>query len=192
MRQSCPSGKEKQTAISFSKVDWSSFNASAFRHLHDFFANNPVPMSHSRQVHYYDRALRFAFNEAKKELPQGCRPDPIMWCTDHLEEMLEARNEAWATAIGTNNIEDWQHYLETSKAFSEELRTEKTKAWEQFCDTLNYASDPTKTMKVLKAINRQPEGATPNSVLNSPNGRPVTSPKGKANLFRKHFAKVSR
>jgi hypothetical protein len=185
-------GKEKRTAISWSKVDWSISNESVLAHLSNYHATHQCPEGHCKQVHYYDKALLLAFDAAKKELPQGCCRDPILWCTNRLEELLEARNEAWAMATGTNNPCDWQHYKEIACKFAMELKNEKTRAWEQFSETLNYSSEPSKTMKVLKAINRIPSGASPNSILTSPNGKPVISSKGKANLFRLHFAKISK
>ena len=97
-------------------------------------------------------------------------------------------------ATGTNNQHpcDWQHYKEMACKFATELRNEKTRTWEKFCETLNYSSEPSKTMKVPKAINQMPSGASPNSILILPNGKPVTSSKGKANVFRLHFAEVSK
>ncbi len=47
-------------------------------------------------------------------------------------------------------------------------------------------------MKVLKAINREPPGAPPNSTMQSPSGKPITTDQGKCKLFRTYFAQVSK
>jgi len=82
--------------------------------------------------------LQFAFNEAAKGLPRGCRPDPICWCTKKFEELFEARNAAWATATSTNLTSDWKRFQEAATAFGNELKQEKIRAWEAFATTLDY------------------------------------------------------
>ena len=58
---------------------------------------------HSIVVQWIHSGNKVSIEETAKELPQGCRPDPICWCTDKLEELLEQRNEAWEMAMTTNN-----------------------------------------------------------------------------------------
>ncbi len=87
--------------------------------------------------------------------------------------------------MATNNEQDWTHFNEIATEFANELRNEKTKAWEDFTTTINYATEPTKTMKVLKVINREPSGAPPNSTMQYSLRKPVTTDQGKFNLFQK-------
>ena len=184
--------KERATSISWSKCDWDQFNRTANERYDHYLATHTIPDSEELQVFYFERALQHALSEAAKELPKGSRPDPIYWCTNKLEELQEARNEAWATAISTKNESDWKHLQEIAREYADELRKEKTKAWEDFTETLNYSTDPTKVMKVTKAINREPIGSPPNATMKSSTGKPVTTNSGKAELFRNFFAKVSR
>jgi len=99
---------------------------------------HPCPVSKTQQVFYYEKAINFCFQQAAKDLPRGCRPDPILWCTPKLEELLQARNDAWETATPTKEESDWQCYKEAAHTFYDELRKEKTKAWEDFSATLDY------------------------------------------------------
>ena len=182
----------RRTSIAWSKVDWEQFNASTLGYYDDYLRKHPCPNDDVRAVFYLDNALRFAFQQAAKELPKGCRPDPICWCTTELEELLDARNEAWATAMSTKNECDWTHYKTICQEFATALRNEKTRAWEEFCTTLNYKTRATKVMKILKSIQRTPPGAPTNSILVTPTGKVITSDRGKAEMFRQHFAKVSK
>lgn len=156
-----------KTSVSWSKVDWSEFNTSTNGSYDYYLRKHPCPPSKAKQVYYYDKALHYAFNDAAKGLPRGSgRPDPICWCT--LEELLEARNEAWAMASSTKNEYDWEHFRETAVEFSAELKREKTRAWEEFASTLNYSTDPSKVMKILKAIQRDPDRSPTSFTMKSP------------------------
>jgi potassium voltage-gated channel Eag-related subfamily H protein 8 len=182
-----------KTSISWSKVNWSEFNTSANEAYDDYLYKNACPLSKTQQVHYYERALQYAFREASKILPRGNgHPDPICWCTDKLEELLERRNQAWATASSTRDEQDhWEYFRESAIDFSNELKLEKTKAWEDFASTLNYSTEPSKVMNILKSIQRDPECSPTNFTMKSPfNNKTVCSDKGKACLFRKHFTIV--
>ena len=68
----------------------------------------------------------------------------------------------------------------------------KERAWEEFTTTLNYKMQVTKVMKVLKLIQRTPPGSPANSILVTTTGKLITSDKGKAEMFRCHFAKLSK
>ena len=186
--RTCRNGR---TSIAWSKVNWESFNASTIGYLDDYLAEHPCPDNDVSAVFYWDKAIRYAYQQSTKDLPKGCRPDPIMWCTDKLEELLEARNEAWATAMSTKNECDWEHFKTTYEEFATELRNEKKRAWEEFTTTLNYKTQATKIIKVLKSIQRTP-GSPANSILVTPTGKLITSDKSKAEMFRCHFAKVSK
>lgn len=95
---------------------------------------------------YWDQAIQNEFTQASKELPHGCRPDPIHWCTNELEEMLQAQTESWTYAMSSNYPQDWKQFQDNATAFSDTLQKAKPMAWEEHSATLSYSTNPTKVM----------------------------------------------
>ncbi len=108
----------KKTTVSWSKVDWNIFNTLANQFINEYYKNHPFPTNKIVETYYMTNAIKYAFQETAKELPWGCRPDPICWCTNKLEELLEEQNEAWEMAMATNNKQDWTHFNEIATEFA--------------------------------------------------------------------------
>eukprot|EP00957_Ditylum_brightwellii_P130338 9942725-Ditylum_brightwellii.AAC.1 len=80
--------------VSWKKVHWQDFNLSVEQLLEDVRKIKDCPENKMKQVHYLAKKVQNAYSEASKDLPKGCRPDPVIWCMDELEALLEERSIA--------------------------------------------------------------------------------------------------
>jgi hypothetical protein len=83
------------------------------------------------QVHYYNKAIICAFNEANKDYHKGVIQIQYSGAQADWRRYLQARNVAWMMAMGTYNDCIWEQYREMACEFAMELRNEKTRAWKQ-------------------------------------------------------------
>eukprot|EP00957_Ditylum_brightwellii_P030181 2283798-Ditylum_brightwellii.AAC.1 len=102
----------KRTSVTWSKVDWEDFNLVVSQHLRDYECRNKQPTNPVQEVHYQANKIHYAYEYALKTLPQGCCPDPIPWCTEEFELLLEARNRAWDMALLSGFSRDWTIFRE--------------------------------------------------------------------------------
>ena len=66
----------------------------------------------------------------------------------------------------------------------------KETAWTEFVEALEVDDDVTKVWRTIKSLDNTSTSSAPNEAL-SHNGKTVTTNKAKADVFAKHYAKVS-
>ena len=71
--------------------------------------------------------------------------------------------------------------------FSNNLHEAKRKAWEELASTLNYNSNLTKVMNIIKSINKQLIGALKNGILHLSHNKILTTDEEKPIYSEKHI-----
>ena len=70
------------------------------------------------------------------------------------------------------------------------IAEEKESAWIEYLDDLEFDPDPGKVWSLIRNLSGNPDSPAPNEALLH-NGKLITSPHKKADLFMNHYAKVS-
>ena len=83
-----------------------------------------------------------------------------------------------------------KEWLEASLEVRTAREEAKIEAWAEFVETLEEDTDSGKVWQVIRALDGVPFSAAPNEAI-CKDGRTVTTNKGKANLFAKHYSRVS-
>ena len=86
-----------------------------------------------------------------------------------------------------NKRKEWIEAAAEVRRAREEAKLE---AWSEFVETLEDDSDTGKVWRLIKTLDGVPAGSAPNEAI-SRKGRIITTNKGKADLFAKHYASVS-
>ena len=102
-----------------------------------------------------------------------------------IRALIRRRNRLRRT-IQRNRQEWHQACQEVNDAITEA----KTNSWRDFLADAVSSSDPTKTWKVIKSLNGTPDSSSPNEAIIH-KGRTIIDQKQKANIFVKHYARVS-
>ena len=181
------------TKISWSKVDWGAFNVKVLDIVQRMQRQSPPPSDPKAQVHYYTKALTHAFSLAARTLPRGSFTENTTWCTQELIVLLNKRNLAWRMAYDKNTESDWQTFESLATKFRDKMREERTKAWRDFCSSLDYSTDASLVTKVLDSLEDiPPEPKVPKVLLNPTSRKSLIDPRSQAYAFRSYFASVSR
>jgi hypothetical protein len=86
-----------------------------------------------------------------------------------------------------NKRKAWIEAVDEVRRAREEAKLE---VWTEFVETLEDDSDTGKVWRVIKTLDGVPPGSAPNEAIFR-KGRTITTNKGKADLFAKHYAGVS-
>ena len=190
----------RQTKPNWKKANWDAFNCTFLESLENIKKYSPPPTEAQAQVHYYAHAIEKAFALAGKQLSRGCFISPIPWHSAELDNLLALRHTAWQQACTTDLAGDWIAFEKLATKTRKAIRSAATDHWRSYCDTLSYSTTPHKVASVINAMkgdrSSRPSAPLTESLSSSPNTirektKQCYTDKAKAELLRKHYAKVS-
>jgi len=193
---------KQQTKPSWKKVNWDVFNNTFLGVLDKIQQDTPPPDDTAAQVHYFAHAIEKAFTTASAALPRGHIISPIPWHSAELDHMMALRHSAWEQACTTKLLKDWITFEKLATRTRKAIQSAATAHWRTYCDSLSYSTSPHQVATVIEAMkgnrfSRPTDPLTDN--LASPTKVPDSSEQqhqsytdqAKANLLRKHYARVS-
>ena len=108
------------------------------------------------------------------------------WMTPAVKTAVKKRNRLRAN-IRTHR-EEW---LEACAETREEIRKAKEESWKGLLEGAVTDADDQRMWGIIKSLNGTPDTNSPNEAMKH-NGRLITNPKKKADIFLQHYAKVSK
>jgi hypothetical protein len=82
-------------------------------------------------------------------------------------------------------------WIEACKETNEAISEAKADSWRDLLDGAGVRGDEEKMWKTIKSLNGTPDTNSPNEAMLH-NGKTITDPKQKADIFAKHYANVSK
>ena len=169
--------------------DWKEFNTTVSKYI----AEHPIERANMDGKTYASQIaerLQTAVMRGSKKLKQGCYKDPVPWWSDSIDEAIRERDslEANAQVCGESHTL-WQCARRKVLTTITECRQEW---WREHCSSdLNYSTDPAKTTKAIRVINRDQRPAS-NLIIKTEKGVELTTDAKKARGFQNHFASSAR
>ena len=179
-----PRQVRKSLKYSWKKADWNLFIAKFSECLQRSF---PLTESQANSVQFISELLGKSLRKAARVIPRGCRSDPIIWWNDEVQEAVDRRNAA--RELAHRSDEDREHWLVLCQEAKRTIIRAKENAWHEFVSTLSLTSDPRKTWKIIKSINRCYVPAK--NVAIEHNNKLLITPKDKADAYISMYADVS-
>ena len=174
-----PTPKETMMRWKRKKVDWPAFEADIEDKLHGTYRRKDN--IHLR-VKNFNRILTNAgWAHVGKTQPK--RKDPIL--NPAIRSAIKKRNDFRSDI--KNKRAEW---IEACQEVNQKIAEAKEKSWIDFLDELEYDPDIAKVWRTIRCLSGNPDNPAPNEALLH-NGKLITSPQRKADLFMSHYAKVS-
>ena len=106
------------TGISWHKVDWGGFNTFVELLINQEKWHSPLSDDPFQGGYQQEKMLHHAYQLASRDLPWGCRPDPISWFTEEINEAILQQDKAWDQAKINDSEEAWTSFEELAKKVS--------------------------------------------------------------------------
>ena len=106
--------------------------------------------------------------------------------TSHVRAKIHNRNHL--CQIIHQNRQEW---IDSCREANEAINEVKTESWKNLTQDVMANSDGPNMWKVIEDLNGIPDANSPNEVM-SHNRQAITDIKSKANVFIKHYARVSK
>ena len=197
--------------ISWKNVDWCKFNNIVAEIEEALLKTYPKQQTSAKaKVHWRAKALYHAFNIASRELPKGKIMDPVPWCTPELLQLMEERNKAWTECKGTCRSLKWGIWKDKAAKLNKKCQEASSESWHEFCSSLDKNTDSDIIANVIRSMSgksrNNKEGFPIATVLEdhifekvvkedgtetmNERVKHVSTNKGKAEVFRKSYAKI--
>ena len=179
-------GKETKYKQNIGADEWANFNKVVQEHI----VNHPIDRTDMDGRTYAAKiAERFekAMIKGGKDLPQGCREDPVPFWDIKIDEAIQKRDnlEAFANACPANHTA-WQTARRNVLTTISECRQQW---WRERCSSdLSYSTDPSKTTKAITVIDRSHRPVPSNQILITDKGLELRTDSEKARGFQNQFA----
>ena len=127
---------------------------------------------------------------AKKNIPQGNQRKYKPFWNNDLEAAVKERRRLRKVAQKDPTRENKTAYNKATGKVRHLTRLSKRENWRSTCGRLDLNKDSKKAWSLLNSLSGLSKKSNPQPL--EKNGKQVTSPKAKANLFNKAFSKVNR
>lgn len=108
------------------------------------------------------------------------------WVSPAVKTAIKKRNQ-----LRRNIGEKRAEWIAACREVTELIREAKEAAWVEFVEDLQHDTDPAEIWRTIKSLSGTPASQAPNEAIIS-HGKAITTNAEKANLFAKHYAKVSK
>ena len=170
-----------QLAWRTSGVDWEAYSATLDAALEE------IHLPPDATVHDRFRAFQSAIVDTAKKTVGTVKPGrrTRSWETPAVREAIRTRNRL-RQKVRTNRSE----WLDACRTAQEAIAEAKTEAWRKVLEESTNSPDDSKLWRVIKSLNGTPDNNSPNEAMVH-EGHLITSDRRKADIFAKHYAKVS-
>ena len=163
-----------------SGVDWEAFGQAVERRMEDL---PPEPDVQKRATRFTTILKEVANTHVGKSKP-GKKSSS--WNTPTVRGLIQKRNRLRRTI--SQNRKEW---IEACREASDAIKDAKTEAWKDYLEGAGITADEKKMWQIIKGLNGTPEANSPNETIATGNGGEESDPVKKANLFARHYARVS-
>ena len=161
------------------KVDWDAFTAEIEEKLEGTYRRKD---NLNLRVENFNKILIDAgWSHVGKTQPK--RKDQMLSPT--VKSAIKKRNKL-REEISAKRAE----WIQACQEVNEMIAEDKESAWIEYLDDLEYDPDTAKVWSLIRNLSGNPDSPAPNEALKH-NGKLITSPHKKADLFMNHYAKVS-
>ena len=174
-----PTEKESTMKWKRKKVDWSAFEAEVEDKLDGTYRRKDN--LHRRVANFNKILTNAGWTHVGKTQPK--KKDPIL--NPDIRSAIKRRNN-FRDEISSKRTE----WIEACQEVNLKIAEAKEKSWIEFLDELEDDPDTAKVWRTIRSLSGNPDNPGPNEALLH-NGKLITSPKKKADLFMSHYAKVS-
>ena len=170
-------------------VDWKAFREEVDSKVEQFRPTDSLSFRVSR---FTDTLKEVAMKVVGKVRP-GKRTK--VWMTPHVRTLVKKRNQLQRKFQRRKPGDDVQarktEWVNANMEAKEAIRKAKEDSWKEVVDDAINEKDERKVWKFIKTLNGTPSTNSPNEVMKV-NDKVISSNKGKAEEFLKHYASVSR
>ena len=163
-------------------VNWEPFTEAVKESVGEF-TDEPIL---TRRINRFATALKKAAEQHVGKTKPGKKTKT--WLTPTVRGKIRKRNRLRRT-IARNRAE----WLEACQEANEAVREAKAESWKDLLEGAGVGGDgdSDKMWSIVKGLNGTPDTNSPNEAMKH-NGKDITDPKKKANIFAGHYASVSK
>jgi ribonuclease HI len=179
----------RRTVYSFKSMDgekWHRFNSVIRRSMKKWRRPDPADSNYVQRLS--DRFEGCVVKAAKKVIPRGCRTDPVPWWCKEIDEAMMARDQL-EDQVG-DDPGSKQRWVEAQDNVRRVIREKRTEFWQRTAEGLSYHTQPSQTVRTIKAIGREPRTTT-TTILVGKGGEELVSDSAKAAALNSQYARVS-
>ena len=176
--------RQTKLARSISAEAWVAANQAA----RSYIKRHHIPWAKRSSLAARCLRLLASLSAASERLPRGCRLDPIPWWDPEIDAAISTRD--FRELLKDRSAEDNLAWQKAKDDVVNLVREKQRASWRTYVGTMRYTTNPEKTAKLVKQINREPRSSG-SVAINSPEGSPLTTDRSIANAFLNTYVTVS-